>query len=110
MQEQEQLQLFNKITGELPCNRTFDPGNLSELARASWDLLNNPGEGKIATYPRNFVPTIGVTLPFELGVLPLSGEAPDKVRAEYDKRVERYRDQNSAQVAEFRKYLDSIEG
>jgi ABC-type glycerol-3-phosphate transport system substrate-binding protein len=110
MHEQEQLQLFNKITGELPCNSTFDPGSLSELARTSWDLLNNPGEGKVATYPRNYVPTIGVTLPFELGVRPLSGEQPDKVKAEYDRRVEQYRDQNSAEVAEFRKYLDSIEG
>jgi ABC-type glycerol-3-phosphate transport system substrate-binding protein len=110
MQEQEQMQLFNKITGELPCNSSFDPSGLSELASASWNLLNNPGEGKIATYPRNYVPTIGVTLPFELGARPLSGEDPDKVRAEWDRRTAEYRDQNSAEAAEFQKYLDSIEG
>ncbi len=110
MHEPEQLKLFSRITGELPCDRKFDPSELGELASTAWDLINNPGDGKIATYPRNYVPTIGVTLPFELGVRPLSGEAPDKVRAEYDKRVEQYRERNRAEVAEFRKYLDSIEG
>jgi ABC-type glycerol-3-phosphate transport system substrate-binding protein len=110
MHEPEQLKLFNRITGELPCNRKFDPSDLGELARTAWDLINDPGDGKIATYPRNYVPTIGVTLPFELGVRPLSGEDPSKVRAEYDKRVAQYRERNSAEVDEFRKYLDSIEG
>jgi hypothetical protein len=31
------------------------------------------------------------------------------LRAEYDERMEKYRDQNSAQAGQLEKYLDSIE-
>jgi ABC-type glycerol-3-phosphate transport system substrate-binding protein len=109
MQEPAQLALFNEITGELPCNKQFDPGNLGELARASWDLLNNPGDGKKTTWPRNYVPTVGVNVIFDLAPRAFSGESPDALRAEYDRRMAKYREQNSAEASELQKYLDSIE-
>lgn len=110
MQEPAQLKLFNEITGELPCNKRFDPSDLGELARTSWDLLNNPGEGKKTTWPRNYVPTVGVNVVVDLAPRAFSGESPDTLRAEYDKRMERYREQNSAEAEQLQSYLDSIEG
>lgn len=110
MQAPEQLKLFNEITGELPCNANFDPGDLGELARTSWDLLIDPGEGKRTTWPRNYIPTAGVTVIFDLVPRAFDGESPAALRAEYERRNEQYRDRNSAQASQFRKYLDSIEG
>jgi ABC-type glycerol-3-phosphate transport system substrate-binding protein len=110
MQEPAQLKLFNRITGELPCNRRFDPGELNDLARQSWDLLIDPGPGKVATWPRNYIPTIGVNVVFDLGARAFSGESPDALRAEYDRRTAKWRDQNSAEAAEFARYQDSFEG
>lgn len=110
MQEPEQLQLFARITGELPCNRNFDPGNLGELERTAWKLLNDPGPGKVATWPRNRLPTVGVDVIWELGPKAFSGEDPAKLRSAYDERMERYRDRNSAQVDQYKRFLDSIEG
>jgi ABC-type glycerol-3-phosphate transport system substrate-binding protein len=110
MQEPEQLKLFNRITGEMPCNRNFDPSDLNDIARQSWDLLINPGEGKVATWPRNYIPTIGVNVVFDLGVRAWSGEKPETLRAEYDRRTEKWRDQNAAEARELARYLDSFEG
>jgi ABC-type glycerol-3-phosphate transport system substrate-binding protein len=110
MQAPEQLKLFNQVTGELPCNRNFDPGELSELARASWDLLIDPGDGKKATWPRNYIPTAGVNVIFDLAPRAFDGESPKALQAEYERRNEQYRERNSAQASQFQKYLDSIEG
>jgi len=110
MQEPAQLELFNQVTGELPCNRRFDPGKLGELARASWDLLVEPGDGKVATWPRNYIPTIGVANVMELAPRAFDGEDPAQLRADLERRNEQYRERNGAQAAEFRDYLDSIEG
>jgi len=110
MQAPEQLKLFNQITGELPCNRNFDPGELNELARTSWDLLIDPGEGKRATWPRNYIPTAGVNVIFDLAPRAFDGESPQALQAEYERRNEQYRERNSAQASQFQKYLDSIEG
>lgn len=108
MQEPEQLALFNRITGEMPCNRNFDASDLNELSRADWNLLNNAE--KPPTWPRNYEPTIGVNVIFDLGARAWGGESPDSLRAEYADRMDRYREQNSAEADEFRRYLDSIEG
>lgn len=110
MQAPEQLKLFNSITGELPCNRRFDPSDLGTLARQSWDLLIDPGKGKVATWPRNYIPTTGVNVVFDLGPRAFAGEQPAALRAEYDRRMAKWRDQNSAEAEEFAKYLDSFEG
>jgi ABC-type glycerol-3-phosphate transport system substrate-binding protein len=110
MQEPAQLRLFNQITGELPCNRNFDPEGLDELARTSWDLLIDPGDGKRATWPRNYIPTAGVNVIFDLAPRAFDGESPKALQAEYERRNEQYRERNSAQASQFQKYLDSIEG
>ena len=110
MQEPAQLALFNEVTGELPCNRRFDPDGLGELARASWDLLVEPGDGKVATWPRNYIPTIGVNNVMELAPRAFDGESPAALRAELDGRNAQYRERNSAQASQFQDYLDSIEG
>ena len=109
MQEPAQLKLFAEITGELPCNSRFDASDLGEIPRTAWDLMNDPGDEKIVTWPRNYVPTVGVNIVFDLGPRALAGESADVLRAEYDERMEKYRDQNSAQAGQLEKYLDSIE-
>jgi ABC-type glycerol-3-phosphate transport system substrate-binding protein len=109
MQEPAQLKLFSDVTGELPCNSKFDPSDLGELARTSWELMTNPGEGKIATWPRNYVPTVGVNIVFDLAPRALEGESPAVLRRDYDERMAKYRDQNSAQAGQLEKFLDSIE-
>jgi ABC-type glycerol-3-phosphate transport system substrate-binding protein len=109
MQEPAQLELFSDITGELPCNSKFDASGLSEIPRTAWDLMNDPGEGKIVTWPRNYVPTVGVNIVFDLAPRAFNGESAAVLRADYDERMEKYRDQNSAQAAQLEKYLDSIE-
>ena len=106
MQEAEQLKLFNQITGELPCNGNFDPGDLGELARSSWDLLVDPGDGKRTTWPRNYIPTAGVNVIFDLAPRAFDGESPAALEAEYERRNEQYRERNSAQASQFQKYLD----
>jgi ABC-type glycerol-3-phosphate transport system substrate-binding protein len=110
MQQPAQLKLFNEVTGELPANSNFDPGGLNELARTSWDLLTDPGQGKVATWPRNYIPTAGVNVVFDLAPRAFDGESPKALRAEYERRNEQYRERNSAQASQFQKYLDSIEG
>lgn len=109
MQEPEQLALFHKTTGELPCNRNFDAAGIGELAGASWDLISNPDDKPI-TWPRNYVPTIGVTVIFDLVPRAFEGDSPKTLKAEYTRRNEQYRDRNSAQAEQLQKYLDSIEG
>ncbi|HEX2161212.1 MAG TPA: ABC transporter substrate-binding protein [Thermoleophilaceae bacterium] len=110
MQEPEQLQLFSRITGELPCNRNFDPSELGELERTAWRLMTNPGEGKIVTWPRDRMPVVGADVTWELGPRAFAGESPAALRAAYQRRMERYREQNSAQIDEYKKYVDTIEG
>lgn len=109
MQEPAQLELFSETTGELPCNRNFDPSGLGEIPRTAWDLMNDPGDGKVVTWPRNHVPTVGVNIVFDLAPRAFAGESAAVLRREYDERMEKYRDQNSAQAAQLEKYLDSIE-
>jgi len=110
MQEPEQLQLFSRITGELPCNRNFDPSDLGELERTAWGLMTDPGPGKVVTWPRDRMPTVGADVIWELGPKAFTGESPAKLRAAYQDRFDRYRERNSAQMEEYRKYVDSIEG
>jgi ABC-type glycerol-3-phosphate transport system substrate-binding protein len=110
MQEPEQLQLFSRTTGELPCNRNFDPSDLGELERTAWRLMTDPGPGKVVTWPRDRMPTVGADVTWELGPKAFSGESPAKLRAAYQDRFDRYREQNSAQIEEYKKYVDSIEG
>jgi ABC-type glycerol-3-phosphate transport system substrate-binding protein len=109
MQEPAQLKLFSDITGELPCNSKFDASGLSEIPRTAWNLMNDPGEGKVVTWPRNYVPTVGVNIVFDLAPRAFDGESASVLRADYDERMEKYRDQNSAQAAQLEKYLGSIE-
>jgi ABC-type glycerol-3-phosphate transport system substrate-binding protein len=110
MQEPAQLQMFSEVTGEMPCNRNFDPSNLGALEQDTWKLLNDPGPGKVATWPRNYMPTVGVDVIWELGPKAFAGESTAKLQTAYTDRMARYREQNGAQVEQYKKYLDSIEG
>jgi ABC-type glycerol-3-phosphate transport system substrate-binding protein len=109
MQEPEQLQLFAKITGELPCNRNFDPSGLGELERTAWRLMTNPGPGKVVTWPRDRMPTVSVDVIWELGPKAFTGESPAALRSAYTARLERYREQNSAQMEVYKQYVDTID-
>jgi ABC-type glycerol-3-phosphate transport system substrate-binding protein len=103
-----QLELYHKVTGSLPCDRRFDIEPLNRPAREFMLALRDADP--VAVWPYEHIPATGVTIGFELGSAVAAGRlSPSEARKSYEERVARYQDQNSQEVEQLTKYVETLE-
>ncbi len=107
LMETPQLQMFNKITGEFPCNRNFDSSGLERLPSEAWDLLTSSDPAPV--WIHNFMPRAQVTALYDLGPRSVKGEDPDSIRAGYEKRMKTFQEQNAAEASLVQQFVDQLE-
>lgn len=104
----EQLELFNKLTGEIPANRNFDATGLGKLQSGCLDIIR---ESTVeAWWPPDYASidvVFNVIIP--VGQKIVSGKlAPGDARAELVSEIQSWRDSNAEQVETMKTYAESL--
>lgn len=106
MQAGPQLDLFNEVTGELPCNRSFDSARLKGIHAQQWELFSQ--DDPAPWWPTENVDPAHVQIWIDLGPRIVGGDSPETVRAAYAERIAANREKDAATTEIMEKYAETI--
>lgn len=106
--EPEQLALFWELTGNLPCNRNFDPSVLDPFNAAVWDLF---GTDPSPFWWEEHITSTHIGIIFDIGPSIISGRGDaNSLVQDYDARCAEARERNRPEAELLAQYLDAVGG